>query len=235
MGFTQFPGTKRYPAMSGPGVAQHLAHIHKEYLSEFDTLYAKTVLESRWKWQHMTPVHHTQNALNLGGTSKQQQQSFGINTQHPDPLSSPAGATPTPPPAPSTSTPIMNTSTAAHAASSSQVLKLPKGKVQAQPKAPVLSGHRISKIVQPLAEPMQLPANVGGTKRLHGEGTSVVNGLIPDSGSGVGCMANELSPPKRIKTGGNWVGMHDALKQNQEVLGNKSEKDGGTFLEKRQS
>jgi hypothetical protein len=93
----------------------------------------------------------------------------------------------------------------------------------------------MSKIVQPLAEPMQLPANVGGTKRLHGEGTSVINGSIPDSGSGADCMANELSAPKRIKTDGNWVGMHDALKQNQ-VLGNdKTEKDGGTFLEKRQS
>jgi hypothetical protein len=39
MGFVQFHRTENEPAKSGPGVAQQLAHIYKEYLSQFDGFY----------------------------------------------------------------------------------------------------------------------------------------------------------------------------------------------------
>ena len=39
MGFVQFHRTDNEPAKSGPGVAQQLAHIYKEYLSQFDGFY----------------------------------------------------------------------------------------------------------------------------------------------------------------------------------------------------
>lgn len=49
LGFVQFPGTDHEPAKSGPGVAQQLAHIYKEYLSTFDQIYIQSVIELRRK------------------------------------------------------------------------------------------------------------------------------------------------------------------------------------------
>ena len=48
MGFVQFNRTENEPAKSGPGVAQQLAHIYKEYLSQFDGFY---VAQQRMKIQ----------------------------------------------------------------------------------------------------------------------------------------------------------------------------------------
>jgi hypothetical protein len=48
MGFVQFHRTENEPAKSGPGVAQQLAHIYKEYLSQFDGFY---VSQQRTKLQ----------------------------------------------------------------------------------------------------------------------------------------------------------------------------------------
>ena len=48
MGFVQFHRTENEPAKSGPGVAQQLAHIYKEYLSQFDGFY---VSQQRMKMQ----------------------------------------------------------------------------------------------------------------------------------------------------------------------------------------
>ena len=39
MGFVQFHKTENEPAKSGPGVAQQLAHLYKEYLSQFNGFY----------------------------------------------------------------------------------------------------------------------------------------------------------------------------------------------------
>lgn len=49
MGFVKFLGSDTEPAKSGPGVAQHLAHVYKEYLAAFDHVYVTTVMESRRK------------------------------------------------------------------------------------------------------------------------------------------------------------------------------------------
>ncbi|KAG5641821.1 hypothetical protein DXG03_004140 [Asterophora parasitica] len=49
MGFVQFPGTDAEPAKSGPGVAQRLAQVYKEYLAGFDQVYINSFIESRIK------------------------------------------------------------------------------------------------------------------------------------------------------------------------------------------
>ena len=49
-----------------------------EYLPVFDILYAKSVLKSRQKQQHMVVVHCPQKAIEPGETSKEQQQNSGI-------------------------------------------------------------------------------------------------------------------------------------------------------------
>jgi ARID/BRIGHT DNA binding domain len=47
MSFVQFPGNDVEPAKSGPGVAQRLAAVYKEYLLPFDTMYITSVIERR--------------------------------------------------------------------------------------------------------------------------------------------------------------------------------------------
>jgi hypothetical protein len=87
----------------------------------------------------------------------------------------------------------------------------------------------MSKIVQPPApEPVQPLANTGSTKRHREEDTSVINDSVSGSGSSV---ANEPSPPKRIKT--EWEGPpNDDLKLKQEAVENiKTEEDASAFLE----
>jgi hypothetical protein len=82
MGFVQFPGTETDPAKSGPGVAQHLAHVYKEYLAAFDGVYITSVLDSRRKMQAANAVHQAQSQLNLAGNGgQQQQQNARINAQ----------------------------------------------------------------------------------------------------------------------------------------------------------
>lgn len=51
MGFVQFPGTDAEPAKSGPGVAQRLAAVYKDYLLPFDTMYITSVIERRKQMQ----------------------------------------------------------------------------------------------------------------------------------------------------------------------------------------
>jgi hypothetical protein len=67
MGFVQFPGTESEPAKSGPGVAQHLAHVYKEYLSSFDYVYIQSVIESKRKMQ-AAAIHHAQTQGIAGGS-----------------------------------------------------------------------------------------------------------------------------------------------------------------------
>ncbi|KAJ7104308.1 hypothetical protein B0H15DRAFT_809422 [Mycena belliarum] len=54
MGFVSFPASETEPAKAGPGVAQHLAHVYKEYLMQFDNVYVSTVMESRRKNDALT-------------------------------------------------------------------------------------------------------------------------------------------------------------------------------------
>ena len=51
MGFVQFPASETEPAKSGPGAANRLAHVYKEYIFPFDHLYISSVLQSRRKMQ----------------------------------------------------------------------------------------------------------------------------------------------------------------------------------------
>ncbi|KAG6877509.1 hypothetical protein C0993_006458 [Termitomyces sp. T159_Od127] len=49
MGFVNFPGSETEPARAGPGLAQRLAQVYREYLATFDQAYINSVLESRRK------------------------------------------------------------------------------------------------------------------------------------------------------------------------------------------
>jgi len=51
LGFVQFPGTDVEPAKSGPGVAQNLNNIYREYLQLFDTWYISQSIEAQKKMQ----------------------------------------------------------------------------------------------------------------------------------------------------------------------------------------
>lgn len=51
MGFISFPGTDTEPAKAGPGTAQRLAVVYKDYLSQFDSVYINSVFETRRKQQ----------------------------------------------------------------------------------------------------------------------------------------------------------------------------------------
>ncbi|KAJ3574140.1 hypothetical protein NP233_g1972 [Leucocoprinus birnbaumii] len=46
MGFVNFPESDREPPNSGPVVAQHLAHVYREYLLDFEQVYLRTWLAS---------------------------------------------------------------------------------------------------------------------------------------------------------------------------------------------
>lgn len=50
--FVQFPATKDEPAKSGPGVAQKLQHVYKEYLLLFDQTYLRSVLAKQMNAAH---------------------------------------------------------------------------------------------------------------------------------------------------------------------------------------
>ncbi|KAF9007653.1 hypothetical protein BDQ17DRAFT_1351077 [Cyathus striatus] len=49
MGFVAFPGTDKEPPKCGPGAAQRLCHVYKEYLSVFDNMYITSVRQSKIK------------------------------------------------------------------------------------------------------------------------------------------------------------------------------------------
>ncbi|KXN85860.1 hypothetical protein AN958_10758 [Leucoagaricus sp. SymC.cos] len=75
MGFVNFPGSDREPPKSGPGVAQHLAHVYREYLLDLEQVYVRTWLQSNsgmrmaganpgGQLQRMTPALLPYAALN---------------------------------------------------------------------------------------------------------------------------------------------------------------------------
>ena len=80
MGFVSFPASENEPATSGPGVAQRLAQVYKEYVAGFDQVYINSVAESRRK---MLANNNPQAALNVGnGNPTQPQQNRGLSPQH---------------------------------------------------------------------------------------------------------------------------------------------------------
>ena len=62
MGFVQFHRTENEPAKSGPGVAQQLAHIYKEYLFQFDGFYVSQTQDQRMKMQQANASFQAQMA-----------------------------------------------------------------------------------------------------------------------------------------------------------------------------
>jgi hypothetical protein len=62
MGFVQFHRTENEPAKSGPGVAQKLAHIYKEYLFQFDGFYVSQTQDQRMKMQQANASFQAQVA-----------------------------------------------------------------------------------------------------------------------------------------------------------------------------
>ncbi len=51
-GFVQFPGSETEPAKCGPGAAQALQNIYKNYLQFFDNYYATQIMEKRTQAQN---------------------------------------------------------------------------------------------------------------------------------------------------------------------------------------
>ncbi|KAJ6544104.1 hypothetical protein B0H19DRAFT_1169638 [Mycena capillaripes] len=68
MGFVQFPASDTEPAKSSSGVAQHLAHVYKEYLAAFDNDYVAIVMENR-KNEALTAT--SRPMMNPGGIARQ--------------------------------------------------------------------------------------------------------------------------------------------------------------------
>jgi hypothetical protein len=62
LGFVQFPGTDANPAKSGPAIAQQLAHIYRQYLHQFDSIYMHSVLDSRRKMMQQQQSHSQPSA-----------------------------------------------------------------------------------------------------------------------------------------------------------------------------
>lgn len=57
MGFAVFSGSDHEPARSGPGVAQRLAQVYRQYLMNFDMVYINSVYDSRKKLQAAAQAH----------------------------------------------------------------------------------------------------------------------------------------------------------------------------------
>ncbi|KAG6856307.1 hypothetical protein H0H87_005722, partial [Tephrocybe sp. NHM501043] len=66
MGFVHFPASDGEPAKAGPGLAQRLAQVYREYLSAFDQVYINSVLDSKRK-QQMAAAIQAANAANGNG------------------------------------------------------------------------------------------------------------------------------------------------------------------------
>ncbi|KAG6873246.1 hypothetical protein C0995_001266 [Termitomyces sp. Mi166 len=60
MGFVNFPGSETEPAKAGPGLAQRLAQVYREYLANFDQVYINSVMDSRRKMQALHQAHMAQ-------------------------------------------------------------------------------------------------------------------------------------------------------------------------------
>lgn len=169
-----------------------------------------------------------------------------ISAQPPPQASTSAAvSTPTPPPAYSALTPAANTPTPTHTASSPQAPKSPKVKASAKPKAPPKRRPSVKNAPAPAPPPAEHqpqtpassssgPGNASGsgsgsnTKRQRDEEPSIASTL---GASPSGSVANEPSPPKRIKT--EWEGPpNEALKKKNEAADNvKTEEDASAFLE----
>ena len=173
-----------------------------------------------------------QQPQNLSSSLRPPVQAPPIKVQRKPQQSSSTASASTPSPA-AAATPVASALTPTAAASSPPVLKSPKGKASGKPKATIgPNKRRVSKVVPPpvSAEPVQSSPSTSNrnTKRPHDDNTS--NGAGPASGSS-STVANEPSPPKRIKT--EWDSApSEALRKKSETIDSiKTEEDANVFLE----
>ncbi|KAJ7052513.1 hypothetical protein C8F01DRAFT_1375908 [Mycena amicta] len=136
---------------------------------------------------------------------------------------SPAPApTPTPPPVASASTPVHNAPTPRDMASP----KSPKGKAAAKPKpAPRRKSIKAPNPPLPIQEPVTAPSPAGSNSNKRGRDEEASPSLYNTS------VANEPSPPKRLKT--EWEGTpSEAITvRAEQVESVKTEEDSAAFLE----
>ncbi|KNZ72102.1 hypothetical protein J132_04383 [Termitomyces sp. J132] len=71
MGFVNFPASETEPAKAGPGLAQRLAQVYREYLAHFDQAYISSIMDSKRKMQalHQAQMAQTQAAAAAGNTN----------------------------------------------------------------------------------------------------------------------------------------------------------------------
>lgn len=81
MGFVNFPGSDREPPKSGPVVAQHLAHVYREYLLELEQVYVRTWLLSNSQMRVGNPSMQqgNMNHPGPGGVGNTLQNGTGFN------------------------------------------------------------------------------------------------------------------------------------------------------------
>nr|GAT60914.1 predicted protein [Mycena chlorophos] len=137
----------------------------------------------------------------------------------------PAALTPTPPPVASASTPVHNAPTPRDMASP----KSPKTKGAAKPKPAARRRQSVAKQTAapaPPADPMTVPSPAGSKRAREEDPSPSLQSSIPSQ-----TVANEPSPPKRLKM--EWDGPpSEAVAARAEQVENvKTEEDSAVFLE----
>ncbi|OBZ72332.1 hypothetical protein A0H81_07506 [Grifola frondosa] len=73
LGFVQFPGSETEPAKCGPGVAQHLQHVYREFLMMFDNAYIMSINKRRHQSAlEMQAMQANQQAANMAQNAPMQ-------------------------------------------------------------------------------------------------------------------------------------------------------------------
>lgn len=82
LGSVQFPGTDTEPAKSGPGVAQQLAHIYKEYLALFEQWYTAQAIENSKRMMAAGNIQQPHINSAVGGRWNAQQMQQVVQMSH---------------------------------------------------------------------------------------------------------------------------------------------------------
>jgi len=179
---------------------------------------------------------------------QQQQQNLGSSVRPPVPApplkvqrktqqSSSTAAVSTPSPA--AATPVASAPTPTAVASSPPALKSPKGKASGKPKPTTgPTKRRVSRVVAPpvpsvpveLVQPSPSASN-RNMKRPRDDDTSGVADVAGGPSGSISTVANEPSPPKRIKTEWESPPSEALRKKNEAIDSIKTEEDASSFLE----
>ena len=174
-------------------------------------------------------LQQQQQSQNLSSSLRPPVPAPPIKVQRKPQQSSSTASASTPSPA-AAATPVASTPTPTAVASSPPQLKSPKAKASGKPKATIK--RRVSKVVPPpvSVEPVQSSPSTSNrnTKRPHDDNTSSGAGAASGSSSTV---ANEPSPPKRLKTEWDSAPSEALRKKNEAIDSIKTEEDASVFLE----